>query len=128
VGLELHEEVVGRGPAVDLERLERGADVGAHGAEEVGDLQGDALERGAGDVRAGGAARDAGDQAAGVRAPVGGAEAGVGGDEDDAAAVGDAGGEGLDLAGGGDEVTNTSHVSPRSRLISSSPCRAAANT
>src|SRR5436190_1250835 len=47
---------------------------------------------------------EAGDEAAGVGAPVRGAEAGVGGDQHDAAAVVDAAGEGLDLAGAGEDA------------------------
>ena len=73
--------------------------VAGHEVDHVAHLEGDRLERGAGDVRAGGAAGDADDQPAGRRVPVGGAEAGQRGHEHHAAGVGDAGGEGLDVGG-----------------------------
>ena len=47
---------------------------------------------------------DADDEAAGVRVPVRRAETGEGGNEDDAAGVGDGSGEGLDVAGVPDEA------------------------
>ena len=68
-----------------------------HRVEQVGDLERDALERGAGDVRRRRAARDADDRAARVRVPVRRAEAGERRHEVDAAGVGDARGERLDL-------------------------------
>lgn len=99
VGLELHEQVVCGGSAVHAQLRGVGAGVGGHGVEHVGDLEGDALQGGACDVRGGGAAGDAGDDAAGVGVPVGRAEPGEGGHEADAAGVGHGGGEGLDFGG-----------------------------
>ena len=51
VGLELHQQIVGRGAAVDLERAQRHARVALHRAEQIGDLQRDALEHRARQVR-----------------------------------------------------------------------------
>ena len=51
VGLELHEQVVGGRAAVDAQLGERDARVALHRVEQVGDLEGDALERRARDVR-----------------------------------------------------------------------------
>ena len=71
-----------------------------HDVQHVGDLEGDALERGAGEVGGGGAARQAGDGAARVLVPVRRAQARKGRHEIDAAAVGHAGRQGFDLGGG----------------------------
>ena len=71
-----------------------------HDVEDVGDLIGDAFERGAGEVGGGGAAGDADDGAAGVGIPVRRAETREAGDEVDAAVVGDGGGEAFDVLGG----------------------------
>ena len=51
VGLELHQQVVGRGAAVHAQLAEGDARVCLHHVEHVGDLEGDALERGAREVR-----------------------------------------------------------------------------
>ena len=72
--------------------------------EEIGRLEGDALQGGPGDVSGGGAAGDAGDGAAGVRIPVGSAEPGKGRDQADAAAVRHGGGERLYVSGGADDA------------------------
>ncbi len=103
VGLELHEEVVGAGAAVDTEFGEGDLGVGGHGGEDVDGLPGDGFEGGAGEVGGGGAAGEAEDRAAGVGIPVRGAEAGKGGDDGDAAGVGNAAGEGFDFGGGFDD-------------------------
>jgi hypothetical protein len=89
VGLELHEGVVADSAAVDAELAEFAAAVGLHGAEQVGALVGDALERGAGEVAGVAAARQAGDDAARGRVPMRRPEPGEGGHEVDAAVVGD---------------------------------------
>ena len=71
--------------------------------EHVGALERDRLERGARDVRRGGAAREAEDRAARVGVPVRRAEAGERRHEIDAAVVGHARGERLDLRGRADD-------------------------
>ncbi len=104
VGLELQHEVVGGGSAVDPELGDRIAGFRLHGVKDVADLEGDAFEGGAGDVARCGSAMDADDEAAGVGVPVGRAEAGKGGNEDDATGVRDRCGEGFDVAGVPDEA------------------------
>jgi hypothetical protein len=59
----------------------------SHGVEEIGDLEGDAFERGAADVRGAGVSRDADDGAARVGIPMRRAESGKGGHEEDSAAI-----------------------------------------
>jgi hypothetical protein len=70
VGLELHQQVVDAGAAVDAQFADRAAAgghrVAAHGLQQRGALEGDALQRGAGDVGDGAAARQADDGAARV--------------------------------------------------------------
>lgn len=74
IGLELHQQAVGHGTAVDA-HLGRGVSrIGRHGAYHVVDLEGDRFERRPGDVRGGRAARDADDRAAGIGVPVGSAQ------------------------------------------------------
>ena len=82
VGLDLAQQVVGGGAAVDPERGQPG-----HRLEHVAHLERDRLERGAHDVRAGRAAGEADEQAAGVRVPVRGAEPGQRGHEHHAVGV-----------------------------------------
>jgi len=79
VGLELHEQIVGRSAAVDAQLA-----TVPHGVNHVGNLEGDALDGRAGDVADLRTAADADDQSSGMRVPVGRAEAGKGGDENDA--------------------------------------------
>ena len=62
VGLELHQQIVRGGAAVDLEHAQRLARVALHRAQDVDVLQRDALERRARDVRLRRAAREAGDR------------------------------------------------------------------
>ena len=59
VGLDLHQEIVRRGSAVHAKFGEAGARVAVHGVQEIGDLEGHALERRAGDVGRGRAAGEA---------------------------------------------------------------------
>ena len=96
----MHEEVAGGGAAVNAEGGDLAAGVLFHGGEEVGDLVGNAFQSGAGDMGGGGGAGEAEERAAGGGVPIGRAEAGEGGDEEDAAAVGDLGGEVIHLGGG----------------------------
>ncbi len=100
----MQKQVVGSRPTVYAELLDVGGGIFLHEVKDVGDLKGDAVESGAGEMGGGGAAGDAGDRAAGVLVPVRRAEAGEGGDDVDAAAVGDAGGELFDLGGGGEKL------------------------
>ena len=104
VGLELHQQVVDAGAAVHPQFAHRhaagGHRVAAHGGEQGGALEGDALQRGARDVGHGGAAREAGEAAAAVGLPVGRAQAGEGGHQHHAAGVGHALGQRLHLAAG----------------------------
>ena len=104
IGLELHHWLAAGGAAIDAEFLEVLAGIGAHGVDEIGDLEGDAIEGGASDVSGAGGAGDTDDRATGVGIPVGGTEACEGGDEDDAVAIGDGGGEEIDFLGGANEL------------------------
>ena len=97
IGLELHESVVGGGAAIDAEFGERRVGVGVDGIGEIGNLIGDALEGSAGEMRGGGAASESEDGAAGGGIPVRGSESDEGGNEVDAAVIGDGVGEGLDF-------------------------------
>src|SRR5665647_2393298 len=81
IGLELQKQVVVRSSAVGAHVRRRHAGVAGHGAQKVGHLEGDALERGPRDVCRGGAAREPEDRAAGARLPVRRAETGERGDE-----------------------------------------------
>jgi hypothetical protein len=65
--------------------------------ENVGNLEGDGFKCRAGDVAGGGATAQADEHAAGVGVPMRCAEADKGGDEDDSACIGNAGGEGFDV-------------------------------
>ena len=89
VGLELHQQVVDAGAAVHAQLRHRGATggggVGGHGLQQRGALEGDALQRRAGDVRHRAAAAQADDGAARVGLPVGRAQAGEGRHEHHAA-------------------------------------------
>jgi hypothetical protein len=79
VGLDLAEQVVGGGAAVDAQRRT----LVGHRLEHIADLERDRLQGGADEVRPRRAAGDADDQAARVRVPVRGAEAGQRGHEHD---------------------------------------------
>ncbi len=100
VGLELHEPRVPGRAAVGPKRRHRQI----HGHDDVGGLEGDRLERGAGDLGPPRAARQARDQTARVGVPVGRAEPGEGGDEVDAAGRLDRAGQSLGLGRIGDQA------------------------
>ena len=90
--------------------------VGVHGVDQVGDLEGDPFEGGAGEVGDGGRAGQAEDRAAGLGLPVGGAQAGQGGDEQDARVRVGVEAEAVDLGGGADglqAVAEPLHGRPR---------------
>ena len=102
VGLHLHEEIVGGSAAIDAKLVNAQAAgrvgcVGFHGSNDVGNLKCDAFEGGASQVGTGSSASEAEDGATCVRVPVRRAETGEGGHKDDAAAVGNGGGEGFDF-------------------------------
>ena len=97
VCLELHEEVVGAGAAVHVKNAQLAARVCGHGVTQVADLVSQGLKSCAGNVGAPGAARQAIDCAAGLAVPPGGAQAGEGRHNIDAAGVGDAQCQGLGL-------------------------------
>src|SRR5262249_17913142 len=71
IGLELAEEVVRSGAAVDPEPFDRDPGVGGHRFQDVAALERDRLERGSREVRAGGSAREPDDCAARIHVPVG---------------------------------------------------------
>ena len=102
VGLELEEGVGARHAAVDADIGERSSQVVGHGVDQVGDLEGDAFERGAGEVGDAGGAGEPEDGAAGGRLPVGRSQAGQGGDEDQLVVGVGFEGEGVDLGRGAD--------------------------
>ena len=104
VGLELHQEVVGAGPAVHQQDLGQRAGVGGHGGDDVRGLIGDGFQRGPHDVRPPGAPGEAHDGAAAVHVPVGRAQAGEGGHEVHVAVVADLRGHALGLGGAGHQA------------------------
>jgi hypothetical protein len=70
IGLELHEQIVPAGAAVHTHLGEGHAQVVGHGAEHVVHLEGDALERGAGEVSLRGAPVEPADEPARRHIPV----------------------------------------------------------
>ena len=84
VGLELEERVGPGHPAVDPEVAQGDGQVGVHGVDQVGDLEGDPFEGRPGEVGDRGGAGQAEERPAGLGLPVRGAQAGQGGDEEDA--------------------------------------------
>src|SRR5438552_14650823 len=110
VGLELHQPVVGGGPAVRAEhrhlepsrpRTRRRA---RHRREQLRAAERHRLQRGARQVRAGGSAGQASDRPARLRVPVWRAQTDERGDEVYAAGVGNAAGERVGFAGRADEA------------------------
>ena len=97
VGLELQQQVVGRGAAVGLEGADRVTGRRAHGRDDVPGLEADRLEHRSGEVAAAGASGDADDRAARVRVPPGAAQPGEGGDDVAALRVRDRGRQRCDL-------------------------------
>ena len=104
--MELHEEVVFRRAAVDVELGELHARVGFHRYHQVMHLISERFERSADEMGAGRAARETDDRAARLGVPIGGAEAGEGGHDIDALRAIDAAG---DLAGVG-HVVDKAHL------------------
>ncbi len=104
VGLELHEQIVGGHAAVDPQLLQLDTRIGLHGVQDLARLEGRRLQSRACDVRLRVVARHADDRSARVAAPVRGEQAGEGRDEVHAAVVVDAGGQGLDVGGRGDDL------------------------
>ena len=88
IGLELQQQVVGRGAAVGAQDAEPRRAARLERLDQVDDLVGDGLQRGASEVGAGGAGGHARDGATRAGIPVRRAKPGEGGHEDDAAGVG----------------------------------------
>src|SRR5664280_2490061 len=103
IGLELHEELVRGGAAVDAQLGQRDAGVLLHGVEDVGALEGDRLEDRAREMSAGRAAGEPKDGAPRVGVPVRRAEPREGRHHVHAPVVGLARGERLDVGGRPDE-------------------------
>ena len=103
VGLELHEHIVGAGPAVHFQAGQGDAGVGPHGLQHVADLVGDGLQGGPDDVVLVHATGQAHDGPPGVLVPVGGPQAGEGGDHVAPGGVGHLPGVVLAVGGGVDE-------------------------
>ncbi len=97
IGLELHQQVVGAGAAIDSQFGHAGHRVAAHRVEQRGALEGDRLERGPRDVGDGRAAGQPEDRAFRLGPPIGRAQPGEGRHHDRAARVGHAGGQRLDV-------------------------------
>jgi len=104
VGLELHEQVVDGRAAVDAQRAKGLAGFGVNGLKNIGHLEGDAFEGGAGDVAGTGVAAQSDEQAGGVRVPMGRAESNERRDEDHPAGVGLEGGERFHFSRGANEA------------------------
>ncbi len=104
VRLELQQQVVARRAAVDAQLRQRMAGVLAHGVDEIGGLERDALQCRAGDVRAVGAAREPDEGAARRGVPLGRAEPGKRGHQIDIARVRNAGGQRFDFVGTADHA------------------------
>ena len=97
VGLELHQQVVHTGPAVDAQLGDWLGGIPVHGLQQRGTLKRNAFQGGAGNVGHGGAARQAHHRAACIGLPVGRTQAGEGGYQHHAAGVGHALGQGLHI-------------------------------
>ena len=104
VGLDLHQQVVRDGAAVDAQLVHAHAGLALHQLDDVERLQRDRLQRRARDVRGRRAARDADDRAARVHVPVRRAEAGERGHDVDAVAGRHGRGERLAVRGGLDDA------------------------
>ena len=87
VGLDLTEQVVRTGTAVDSENGQGQTRLVSHRRDDVADLEGDRLQGRPDEMGAGAAAGQADDQPAGVGVPVRGAQSGECGYEHDTAAV-----------------------------------------
>ncbi len=85
IGLHLHERVVVGSATIHRQPVETVAEVALHRSEDVADLQCDRFQRGTGDLGPGGCEGQAGNGRAGAVIPMGGAEAGEGGNHDHAA-------------------------------------------
>ena len=83
IGLELEERIGARHAAVDADLGEGGAEVVGHGVDQVGDLERDPFEGGAGQVGDAGGAGQPEDRAASGGLPVGCAQSGEGRDENE---------------------------------------------
>ena len=103
VGEELHQPVICGHPAIDPHHGHRNAVTG-DGGEQVVRLVGDRLQRRPNEIRRTCIAGNAIDCTARVRSPVRRAEAGQGRDHIDAVVAGLCGGDGLGLAGRGDQL------------------------
>ncbi len=97
VGLELHQQVVRGGAAIDAQFTQRLPRVLLHGVQDLGALECDALERGSRDVRPRRSPRESDHRAARIGVPVRAAETGKRGHEIDATGVGHRGRKCLDL-------------------------------
>ena len=104
IRLELHEEIIDGGAAIDAEFFDFDAGIGLHGLEDIHGLESDAFEGGAGNMAGVGAAGDAEDGAASGLIPMGGTEADEGWNEINAGTIGDACGEGFDIGGAADDA------------------------
>ena len=90
--MELHEQVVRGGAAVHAQFTQGLRRIRLHGAEQLGTLEGDRLQRGTGDVRAVSATRKTDEQATRLGIPVRATQARECRNTVDAAAVRHAGG------------------------------------
>ena len=97
VRLQLEQPVVATRAAVGSELVERPLEVALEGADDVGDLVRDRLDRRERELRAPRRERETGDPSACVRPPPGRAETRERGDDVDAAGVGGGRGDELDL-------------------------------
>jgi len=87
VGLELHQEVVGGGAAVDAQFIKNNIRIGLHHVENIGDLESNAFERSAREVAGGRPASESRDGAASILIPVRRTKASKSWDEIDAATI-----------------------------------------
>jgi hypothetical protein len=95
VGLDLHEQVVGRGAAVHAQAGQHAARVLLHGPNQIDVLQGHSLQSRTGDVSRPGAAREAKNRAARFGAPVGRAQSSQGRHDGHSPVVGNGCGQAL---------------------------------
>ena len=98
VGLDLKKQVVAGRAAIHPEFGKRAGAVAVHRMDQIHGLKGNGVERRAGDMGLAHATGQTDQGAAGVAVPVGGSQAGEGGDEQGAVAVRHGSGQGFDVS------------------------------
>src|SRR5439155_25144416 len=108
VRLELHEQIVARGPPIDAQFVYGNARIFFHDFEDIGHLESDSLQRGARNVSCGGPARQTGNRATRILIPVRRPQPGKRGYQVNPAAICDAACERFHIDGGFDQSQSIS--------------------